>query len=200
MIFDPQSLQKYRLIYLKLRAVSGSSRFYLLSLINNQTSINVGKIVELTNMEQAIVSQHLAVLQKAELVEVIAVRKERYYKINKVEIHKMISLCTHLEKDGKFQEIELKNAYSKILEAYKYFKLLLNPVRLALIEIIDRKGAASVNELAELSQQSQSITSQNLKLLTALNLINKKEEGRKSIYTLNSGRHDYLHGLVEKYY
>ena len=83
MIFDPQSLQKYRLIYLKLRAVSGSSRFYLLSLINNQTSINVGKIVELTNMEQPIVSQHLAVLKKAELVEVIAMKKERYYRINK---------------------------------------------------------------------------------------------------------------------
>lgn len=199
MIFDPLSLQKYRLIYLKLRAVSGSSRFYLLSLINNQTSINVGKIVELTNMQQAIVSQHLAVLKKADLVEIKAMKKERFYCINKMEIEKMKSLCIHLKKEGALREIELKNAYSKILEAYKYFKLLLHPVRLALIEIMDRKGAASVNELAEISGQSQSITSQNLKLLLELDLISKREEGRKSIYSLNTEQLRYLHSLVEKY-
>jgi DNA-binding transcriptional ArsR family regulator len=199
MIFDPLSLQKYRLIYLKLRAVSGSTRFYLLSLINNQTSLNVGQIVEQTNMEQAIVSQHLAVLKKADLVAVAAIKKERFYSINKVEIEKMISLCKHLRKKGEPTEIELKNAYSKILEAYKYFKLLLHPVRLALIEIMDRKGAASVNELAELSGQSQSITSQNLKLLLELDLVTKKEEGRKSIYNLNTEQLRYLHSIVDKY-
>jgi DNA-binding transcriptional ArsR family regulator len=199
MIFDPQSLQKYRLIYLKLRAVSGSSRFYLLSLINNQNSVNVGQIVEQTKMEQAIVSQHLAVLKKADLVEVMAKKKERFYSINKVEIEKVISLCKHLRKISEPTEIELKNAYSKISEAYKYFKLLLHPVRLALIEIMDRKGAASVNELAELSGQSQSIISQNLKLLLELDLVTKKEEGRKSIYSLNTEQLRYLHSLVEKY-
>lgn len=199
MIFDPLRLQKYRLIYLKLRAVSGTSRFYLLSLINNQSSLNVGKIVELTNMDQAIVSQQLSVLKKADLVQVEAKKKERYYQVNRIEIEKMIALCARLRNEEDLKAIELKNAYSKIFETYKYLKLLLNPVRLALLEIIDRNGPASVNELANLSGQSQSITSQNLKLLASFDFISKKEEGRKSIYNLNSSRFEFLNSIIDNY-
>jgi ArsR family transcriptional regulator len=149
-------------------------------------------------MEQPIVSQHLAVLKKADLVDVKAEKKERIYSVNKLEIYKLIKLSRQLNKKEDFAEVELKNAYSKILEAYKYFKLLLNPTRLALIEIMDRNGEASVNELAELSRQSQSITSQNLKLLSELELISKKEEGRRSLYSLNKTQINYIYNLVEK--
>ena len=36
MIFDPILLQKYRLMYLKLRAITGPSRYYILNIIKNK--------------------------------------------------------------------------------------------------------------------------------------------------------------------
>ena len=77
MIFDPILLQKYRLMYLKLRAITSPSRYYILNIIKNNPEINVTGLVEITNMEQPIVSQHLAVLKKASLVYSVVHLKER---------------------------------------------------------------------------------------------------------------------------
>jgi len=199
MIFDPISLQRYRLVYLRLRAVGGSSRFYLLSILNNQPNINVGKLVEFTKMDQPIVSQHLAVLKKAGLIMTSAHKKERFYAINKKEVGNLISLCHQLRKEDNGEMPILKNAYPIFLQAYRYFKFLLHPGRLVLIELINRNGPSSVKVLSDLSKQSQSITSQNLKFLFQLDMVIKKEEGRNAIYTLNPSRQDYLHALIEKY-
>ncbi|MFN5849249.1 MAG: ArsR/SmtB family transcription factor [Chitinophagales bacterium] len=197
MIFDPIRLQKFRLMFLKLRAISGSSRYFILNIINNQELISVGKLVELTNMDQPIVSQHLAVLKKADLVFAKALKKERHYCINKSELDKLVFFCQRLRGENEEIAVELNNAYSRVLEAYKYFKFLLHPGRMSLIEIMNRRGLSSVNELAEISKQSQSIASQNLKVLKDLALLIKKEDGRRIIYSLNKERIDALYSLLK---
>jgi len=184
MIFDPILLQKYRLMYLKLRAITGPSRYYILNIIKNNPEINVTGLVEITNMEQPIVSQHLAVLKKASLVYSVVHLKERK--------DSLIQFCYQIRHGKGKTDLALNNAYSTLLEGYRYLKFLLQPGRLVLMELLDRTQGSSVNELSELSKQSQSIASQNLKILTKLGVIAKKTEGRKSLFYINNERMEFL--------
>ena len=59
-----------------------------------------------------------------------------------------------------------------------------NPTRLAAIEQLMDKPM-SVNELALILGQEQSMISHNLKPLLQCNLITVKKEGKKHIYTVN---------------
>jgi len=196
MIFDPITLQKYRLVYLKLRAVCGSSRFLIINIIRNHSQINVTKLTEITHMDQPIVSQNLAVLKKADLLVVKAQKKERLYRVDDSELSKLISFCYQLRKKEIEKEHEVKNSYTSLYEAYKYFKLLLHPGRMALVEILDRQEVASVSDLVNISRQSQSITSQNLKTLQHLGFVIKKADGRKSNYSLDREYIDFLRNLI----
>lgn len=196
MIFDPVLLQKYRLMYLKLRAISGSSRYYLLNVIKNNPEVNVTGLVEITNMEQPIVSQHLAVLKKANLVYSIAQLKERKYAIHLEELNSLIQFCHQIRHGKGKSDLALNNAYSTLLEGYKYLKFLLHPGRLVLMEILDRSQGSNVNELSELTKQSQSIASQNLKILTELSVVEKKTEGRKSLFYINKDRMEFLKEIL----
>lgn len=198
MIFDPIILQRYRLIYLKLRAVCGSSRFLILNIIKNQSEVNVSKLIEITHMDQPIVSQNLAVLKKADLLVVVAKKKERFYSVDDSELSQLISFCHRLKKKETGKELEVRNSYSLLNEAYKYFKLLLHPGRMALVEILDRQECSSVNDLVNISRQSQSITSQNLKILQNLGFVIKKVDGRRSIYSLDREYIGFLSNLMAK--
>ena len=192
MIFDPILLQKYRLMYLKLRAITGPSRYYILNIIKNNPEINVTGLVEITNMGQTIVSQHLAVLKKASLVYSVVHLKERKYAIRAEELDSLIQFCYQIRHGKGKTELALNNAYSTLLEGYRYLKFLLQPGRLVLMELLDRTQGSSVNELSELTKQSQSIASQNLKILTKLGVIAKKIEGRKSLFYINNERMEFL--------
>ena len=63
------------------------------------------------------------------------------------------------------------------------------------MEILDRTQGSSVNELSELTKQTQSIASQNLKILTELHLVKKKTQGRKSLFYINKERIEFLNRI-----
>jgi len=67
---------------------------------------------------------------------------------------------------------------------YKFFNNLSNPTRLAIVEKI-MENPMSVNELAELLDQEQSMISHNLKPLLNCKFIFSKREGKKHIYSAN---------------
>lgn len=184
MIFDPISLQKLRLAFLKLRAISNSSRFYLLNIIHNRQSISVTELVDLTKIEQAIVSQHLAILKKAELVKVSAHKKNRFYTIQQPDLQNLLLIASKITHHGDATD-ELKNSYVSLLAAYQYLKTLLHPGRLSIIEVLDRMNEASVNQLTHQTNSPQSMTSQNLKILLDLKIVEKSNLGRSVIYKIN---------------
>jgi DNA-binding transcriptional ArsR family regulator len=77
---------------------------------------------------------------------------------------------------------ETKKDLSKI--CYRFFTNLANPTRLAAIEQLMDKPM-SVNELATVLKQEQSMISHNLKPLLECNLITIEKQGKKHIYTVN---------------
>jgi DNA-binding transcriptional ArsR family regulator len=67
---------------------------------------------------------------------------------------------------------------------YRFFVNLANPTRLAVLEQLE-KQPMSVNELAEVLGQEQSMVSHNLKPLLECNFIYSKRDGKRRIYSVN---------------
>lgn len=200
MIFDPNILQKYRLAFLKLRAISGSSRFFILNIILKNEPINVTKIGEISGLEQPIVSQLLSVLKKAEFIQSVSYKKENKYSINSTQIKNIIGFsaefCNQIEKS----KAELNDSYTQIFKTYNDLKYLLNPGRTILLEFLEKKGELAVSELVEMTKMSQSIISQNLSVLKNLGVVTNRIEGRKSIYCLDKATLDRYEKLIVHYF
>jgi DNA-binding transcriptional ArsR family regulator len=67
---------------------------------------------------------------------------------------------------------------------YRFFVNLANPTRLAILEQLE-KQPMSVNDLAEVLGQEQSMVSHNLKPLLECNFIYSKRDGKRRIYSVN---------------
>ena len=67
---------------------------------------------------------------------------------------------------------------------YQFFINLANPTRLAILEQLE-KQPMSVNELAEVLGQEQSMVSHNLKPLLECNFIYSKRDKKRRIYSVN---------------
>jgi ArsR family transcriptional regulator, virulence genes transcriptional regulator len=200
MIFDPNILQKYRLAFLKLRAISGSSRFFILNIIRINEPVNVTKIVEISGLDQPIVSQLLSVLKKAEFIQSVSNKKEKFYSINSAQINNIIGFCAEFCSQKEKVDSELSDSYTQIFKTYNDLKYLLNPGRTILVEFLDKKGELSVNEMVEITNMSQSIISQNLAVLKNLGVVQNRIEGRKSIYSLNKITLDRYEKLIVQYF
>lgn len=200
MIFDPNILQKYRLAFLKLRAIAGSSRFFILNIVLKNEPINVGKIGEISGLDQPIVSQLLSVLKKAEFIQSVAQKKENHYSINSPQIKNIIGFCAEFCNQKEKSNADLNDSYTQIFKTYNELKYLLNPGRTILLEFLDKKGELSVSELVEMIKMSQSIISQNLSVLKNLGVVTNRIEGRKSIYSLDKTTLDRYEKLIVQYF
>ena len=81
---------------------------------------------------------------------------------------------------------------------YRFFVNLANPTRLAVLEQLE-KHTMSVNELAEVLGQEQSMVSHNLKPLLECNFIYSKREGKRRIYSVNQETIGALFKAVENH-
>ena len=91
---------------------------------------------------------------------------------------------------------EMKKGLTEI--CYRFFTNLSNPTRLATIEQLMDKPM-SVNELATVLGQEQSMISHNLKPLLQCNIIAIKREGKKHIYTVNEETMLPILGAIENH-
>lgn len=200
MIFDPEILTKYRLLYLKLRALSGSSRFFILNIIRVHQPINVSEIIKLSKLDQPIVSQLLSVLRKAEFVKSVAVKKEKHYQLNEEEVQGILEFCTNALTRKESENMLLSDYYTEIQQTYHLLKHLLHPNRMTLLEYLYKTKKSNISQLVEISNLPQSIVSQNMSLLKTLGVIHHSVQGRNSFYELNNNALDHLRISIEKYF
>lgn len=65
-----------------------------------------------------------------------------------------------------------------------FFKLLGEPVRLRLLASLCHEGGGSVNELTERLGLCQSVVSRHMNMLHEGGLVDKKQEGNRSLYSM----------------
>lgn len=73
-----------------------------------------------------------------------------------------------------------KLQYSTVL-----MKALAHPLRLKILEFIDRKGVINVNKIYNTLNIEQSVTSQHLRLLRLAGVVNANKEGKFVHYDIN---------------
>ncbi len=73
----------------------------------------------------------------------------------------------------------------KIEFATTMFKLLGHPLRLRIVELLDIHEEKTVNELCDLTQQSQSTVSLYLNRLKNSGLLKSRRSGNQTFYSLN---------------
>ena len=95
---------------------------------------------------------------------------------------------------------QMKRGLSK--KCYVFFKVLANPTRLAILEVL-REKPRSVNEIAKTLKQEQSMISHNLEPLEKCSLVFSERKEKQRIYSLNKETADPLFKLcdyhVQKY-
>ena len=96
--FEIQSieLKKAALIF---RAINHKLRQQLLELIHKRTRIRVTDIFVKLRLEQSVVSQHLAILRKADLVDTEREGKAIFYSINYDRLKQLERVVEELLKD-----------------------------------------------------------------------------------------------------
>lgn len=68
--------------------------------------------------------------------------------------------------------------------ATSMFKLLGHPLRLRIVEVLDARGEKNVNELAEITGQTQSTVSFYLNRLKNSGLLKKRRDGNQTYYSI----------------
>lgn len=207
MSLDAALLQKFRIVFLKLRTLTNQQRFFVFNIIDQNEAIHVNRIVELSKMDQPIVSQTIAVLRKAQFVTNTQNKKFVHYHTNKNEIIKMIKMTLEYYNIIWDEHSETKTAAELLTQYYNYIndfhnvlKIILKENRLKIIELLITKKRLSVNETAEIMNQKQPITSQNLQILKSIEIINNLKEGRQVVYSLNVEKWEMLKNSIERYF
>jgi len=73
----------------------------------------------------------------------------------------------------------------KLEYAVKLTRALAHPLRMKILEFIDRNNSINVNNIYRSLQLEQSITSSHLKILREANVVKAEKEGKKMIYSIN---------------
>lgn len=198
MIFNPEILHQYRMLFLQLRTITNPNRYFIYNIIEKEEPINVGQIVELSGLIQPIVSQTLSVLRKSNFIIAKQQNKKVYYTTNLVEAENTIQFCDAILQNNPSNEKKkgVKNNYARLLQTYKYLKALLNPARLSIIEIIAKNEGITVSKLEETTQMKQSVVSQNLAILKTLELIKSSRKGKNQLYELDADKINRLPYII----
>jgi ArsR family transcriptional regulator len=80
------------------------------------------------------------------------------------------------------------------------YRALSHPLRLAIMDFIDKNEATSVNNIYSSLALEQSITSQHLRILRLSNLVLTQREGKNIIYSLNYPQLKLLSTINENYF
>lgn len=70
-------------------------------------------------------------------------------------------------------------------QSAEVLRALAHPVRMMILQFIDRNGTTNVNNIYNTLKMEQSITSQHLKVLRNTNLVNTERDGKYIFYTVN---------------
>ncbi len=81
----------------------------------------------------------------------------------------------------------------EVQDVADFFKVFSDPTRLRILILLDEKGEAGVNFIAESLDMTQSAISQQLKMLRSSRLVKFRKEGRSIYYRLSD---DHIHKIL----
>lgn len=87
----------------------------------------------------------------------------------------------------------------KLSAANEVIRSVSHPLRLRIIDFIDKNKVINVNKIYNTLGLEQSITSQHLRILRLSNLVNTKREGKQIFYSINYKNMEELVKSIKKF-
>ncbi len=87
----------------------------------------------------------------------------------------------------------------KLDNSTELLRAVAHPLRLSIIEFIDKNGVINVNKIYNTLNLEQSITSQHLRILRNADVVETRREGKYIYYTLNYDKISQLDGALSSY-
>jgi DNA-binding transcriptional ArsR family regulator len=83
------------------------------------------------------------------------------------------------------KQTKVKFSNDKLNYSCNLMRALAHPLRLQILDFIDKNGTTNVNSIYHTLNIEQSITSQHLKILRMADVVNSERDGKLVYYTLN---------------
>lgn len=87
----------------------------------------------------------------------------------------------------------------KLDSSSELLRAIAHPLRLSIIEFIDKNGVINVNKIYNTLNLEQSITSQHLRILRNADVVETRREGKYIYYTLNYDKISQVDGALSSY-
>jgi len=88
-------------------------------------------------------------------------------------------------KDFGMEKTKVLLDVGKLQYAVELTRALAHPLRMRILEFIDRNGDINVNNIYRSLQLEQSITSHHLRILRSADVVSSRKEGKLMIYSIN---------------
>lgn len=88
--------------------------------------------------------------------------------------------------------------FKSVRAAYLRLRAIAHPLRLQLIDFIDKKNEINVNVIYHTLKLEQSVTSQHLKILRDAGLVKTRRDGKKIFYSVHEKNLKRLVDLAEE--
>ncbi|MBK6620859.1 MAG: helix-turn-helix transcriptional regulator [Saprospirales bacterium] len=92
-------------------------------------------------------------------------------------------------------KVEVNN--EKLRESSELLRALAHPLRIKILEFIDQNGSINVNKIYNTLKLEQSITSQHLRILRAVGLVETERQGKYIHYRLNYDKITHTLGTID---
>jgi DNA-binding transcriptional ArsR family regulator len=196
--FNPQMLRKG---LLTMRAINHPVRKELLKIIFKKKETTVTELFIALRQEQSVVSQHLAILRRIHVLQATRQGKNILYTVNNEELRRTLQFANGVQPEkGTAELTKDKLELGDSNAAYNAMRVLSHPLRLQLMEFIDKHEEINVNKIYNSLGLEQSITSQHLRMLREQNLVNTRKEGKKIFYSLNEKRLNQVANAMGNYF
>lgn len=83
--------------------------------------------------------------------------------------------------------------------ATELLRAIAHPLRMTIVEFIDKKKIINVNKIYNTLKLEQSITSQHLRILRSADLVETKREGKFIFYSLNYDKLAQVDGAMRSF-
>jgi DNA-binding transcriptional ArsR family regulator len=87
---------------------------------------------------------------------------------------------------------------ASVKAAYQRIRALAHPLRLSMIQFIDKHGEINVNKIYHQLKLEQSITSQHLRILRTARLVTTRRDGKRIYYSVDYDAINELLAICEQ--
>lgn len=104
-----------------------------------------------------------------------------------------------MKKEHTMRKAKINLGNDKLKVSAEVLRALAHPLRMKILEFIDRNESTHVNKIYNTLNLEQSITSQHLRILRNAELVHTRREGKFIYYSINYDKIGSVNGSIQNF-